>query len=139
MSQDNKQLALQVYELVNARNTDAIGELVAESYQEHDPLPGQGEGREGVRDRFSILSLALAPKYTIEDVVAEGDRVVVRWTNSGTHIGVFAGIPPTGRSFVIAGIDIYRVADGKLAEHWHVVDQLAMMAQLGLLPEPSNA
>jgi predicted ester cyclase len=81
----------------------------------------------------------LAPKYTIEDVVAEGDRVVVRWTNSGTHIGVFAGIPPTGRSFVIAGIDIYRVADGKLAEHWHVVDQLAMMAQLGLLPEPSNA
>ena len=139
MSQDNKQLALQVYELVNERNTDAIGELVAEDYREHDPLPGQGEGREGVRDRFSILSLALAPKFTVEDVIAEGDRVVVRWTNSGTHIGAFAGIPPTGKSFVIAGIDVYRVADGKLAEHWHVVDQLAQLQQLGVIPAPAEA
>jgi predicted ester cyclase len=65
--------------------------------------------------------------------------VVVRWTNPGTHVGEFAGIPPTGRAFSIAGIDIYRVVDGRLSEHWHVVDQLAMLGQLGLLPESSPA
>jgi steroid delta-isomerase-like uncharacterized protein len=135
----NKQLAQRLYELVNAGDIEGIGELVAEDYHEHDPLPGQGEGREGVLDRFSMLSSALAPQFRVEDVVAEGGRVVVRWTNSGTHIGDFAGIPPTGRTFSIAGVDIYRVADDKLAEHWHVVDQLSMLGQLGLLPEPSDA
>jgi steroid delta-isomerase-like uncharacterized protein len=139
MSQQNKQVALRLYELVNAGNIEGIGELVAEDYLEHDPLPGQGSGREGVIDRFSMLSSALAPTFTVDDVIAEGDRVVVRWTNAGTHVGEFAGMPPSGRTFVIAGIDIYRVADGRLAEHWHVVDQLAMLTQLGALPAPSAA
>jgi steroid delta-isomerase-like uncharacterized protein len=129
-----KQTALRLYELVNAGQADAVGDLVTENYLEHEPLPGQRSGREGVIDRFSILVDALAPHFTIEDVITEGDRVVVRWTNDGTHIGPFAGIPATGRTFSIAGIDIYRTEGEKLAEHWHVVDQLAMLGQLGLLP-----
>jgi steroid delta-isomerase-like uncharacterized protein len=129
-----KQTALRLYELVNAGQVAAIGDLVTENYLEHEPLPGQGSGREGVIDRFSILVNALKPHFTIEDVITEGDRVVVRWTNDGTHIGTFAGIPATGRTFSIAGIDIYRTEGEKLAEHWHVVDQLAMLGQLGLLP-----
>lgn len=132
----SKQLARQVYALANAGDVQGIGDLVRPDYVEHDPLPGQGEGREGVRDRFGMLVGALAPSFTIEDVFAEGDRVVVRWTNAGTHVGEFAGIPATGGAFTIAGIDVYRVEDGLLAEHWHVVDQLAMLAQLGLLPAP---
>lgn len=135
----NKQLALRLYELLNAGRIDDIGDLVAEDYREHDPLPGQGHGREGVLDRFSMLTSALAPQFAVEDVIAEGDRVVVRWTNSGTHVGEFAGRPASGRTFRIAGIDVYRVADSKLSEHWHVVDQLAMLGQLGFLPEPSQA
>lgn len=134
----NKQLARRLYELANAGDIDGVGGLVTEDYAEHNPLPGQGEGREGVLDRFSMLSSALAPQFTIEDVVAEGDRVVVRWTNAGTHIGEFAGIPPTGRTFGISGIDIYRVADDKLAEHWHAVDELSMLGQLGVLPGPND-
>jgi steroid delta-isomerase-like uncharacterized protein len=131
----SKQTATRLYELVNAGDVAAIGDLVASTYVEHDPLPGQGEGREGVIDRFSILVEALAPRFTVEDVIAESDRVVVRWTNQGTHVGEFAGIPATGRTFTIAGIDVYRVDDeGLLAEHWHVIDQLAMLGQLGLLP-----
>lgn len=131
----SKQMATRLYELVNAGDVEAISDLVAPTYVEHDPLPGQGEGREGVIDRFSILVEALAPHFTVEDVIAESDRVVVRWTNQGTHVGEFAGIPPTGGTFTIAGIDVYRVDDdGLLAEHWHVVDQLAMLGQLGLLP-----
>lgn len=129
--------ARHLYDLLNAGAVEQIGELVTEDYIEHDPIPGQGTGREGAVDRFTMLTSALAPHFTIEDVVSEGDRVVVRWTNDGTHVGEFAGIPATGAAFRIAGIDIYRLEGERLAEHWHVVDQLAMLAQLGLLPQPA--
>ena len=89
--------------------------------------------------RVALLMSALARQFIVEDVIAEGDRVVVRWTNAGTHVGEFAGIPPSSRTFTIAGVDIYRVADGKLAEHWHVVDQLSMLTQLGVLAMSSPA
>lgn len=131
------QTALRLYALLNAGQVEQVGELVTEGYVEHDPIPGQGTGREGAIDRFSIIVGALAPHFTIEDTVCEGDRVVERWTNSGTHIGEFAGIPATGATFSISGIDIYRVQGDLLAEHWHVVDQLAMLLQLGLLPQPA--
>lgn len=132
--EENKAQARRLYELLNAGDVEAVGGLVSPDYEEHNPLPGQGTGREGVLDRFSMLKAGLAPRFTIEDVVAEGDRVVVRWTNAGTHVGEFAGIPATGKAFTIGGIDIYRMADGLLCEHWDVVDQLAMLGQLGLLP-----
>ena len=135
----NKDTARRLYELINAGQVEAVADLVSSDYLEHDPLPGQGTGKEGVLDRFSLLLSALAPRFTIEDVVAEDDRVVVRWTNAGTHVGDFAGIPPTGKTFTISGIDIYRVVDGLLCEHWHVVDQLSMLGQLGLLPEAADA
>jgi steroid delta-isomerase-like uncharacterized protein len=134
----NKQAALRLYELLNAGDVAAVGDLVTADYVEHDPLPGQGTGREGVVDRFSMIVRGLAPRFTIEDVIAEDEKVVVRWTNAGTHIGDFAGIPATGRSFTIGGIDIYRVRDGLLCEHWHQLDQLSMLGQLGLMPQPST-
>lgn len=132
-----KHTALRLYELLNAGQTEQTGALVTKDYVEHDPLPGQGSGREGAIDRFSIIVGALAPHFTVEDVITEGDRVVVRWTNAGTHVGEFASIPATGGTFTIAGIDIYRVEGDLLAEHWHVVDQLSMLGQLGLLPAPA--
>jgi steroid delta-isomerase-like uncharacterized protein len=135
-SETNKQTATRLYELLNGGQVEAAGELMTEDYEEHDPLPGQGDGREGAVTRFTMITSGLAPTFTVEDVIAEDDRVVVRWTNAGTHVGEFLGIPPTGRTFTIAGIDIYRVSEGRLAEHWHVIDQLAMLQQLGLLPEP---
>ena len=133
----NKQTITRLYELANAGRVEEIGDLVTPDYLEHDPVPGQGVGREGAIDRFSILVGSLAPSFTVEDVIAEGDRIVVRWTNAGTHVGEFAGIPATGRAFTISGIDIYRVEGDLLAEHWHVIDQLAMLGQLGLLPDPA--
>ncbi|MBA2571263.1 MAG: ester cyclase, partial [Chloroflexi bacterium] len=60
----------------------------------------------------------------------------VRWTATGAHTGSFMGIPPTGNRFTIAGIDIHSVREGRLAEHWHVVDQLALLQQLGIIPQP---
>lgn len=135
----NKDLARRLYALVNDGRVDQVADLVSPDYIEHDPLPGQGSGREGVLDRFSMITTALAPHFTVEDLITEGDRIVVRWTNRDTHVGEFAGIPATSRTFTIAGIDIYRVADEQLGEHWHVIDQLGMLAQLGLLPQAAAA
>jgi len=138
--ESNKQVVKRIYQdVLNGRRLGLLDELVRPDYTEHDPLPGQGEGLEGLRGRYQTLIDALDPTFTVEDVIAEGDRVAVRWMNSGTNVGDFLGIPATGRSFSIAGIDIYRLEDGKLAEHWHVVDMLAHMQQLGLLPTPQDA
>jgi steroid delta-isomerase-like uncharacterized protein len=127
----NKDLARRLYALINEGLVDQVADLVSPDYIEHDPLSGQGSGRDGVLDRFSMITTALAPHFTVDDLITEGDRIVVRWTNRGTHVGEFAGIPATSRTFTIAGIDIYRVADEQLCEHWHVIDQLGMHAQLG--------
>ncbi len=118
---------------------DALDEIATTDYQEHDPLPGQGDGLKGLKDRVTMLKEGLAVRFTIEDVIQADDKLVVRWTNSGTHVGDFLGIPPTNKSFSVAGIDIYRLVDGKLAEHWHVIDQLTMLQQLGLIPSPEGA
>jgi steroid delta-isomerase-like uncharacterized protein len=117
-------------------HVDALDEIATVHYQEHDPLPGQGDGLEGLKDRVTMLKEGLAVRFTIEDVIQTGEKLVVRWTNSGTHVGEFLGIPATNKSFSVSGIDIYRLEDGKLAEHWHVIDQLAMLQQLGLIPTP---
>jgi predicted ester cyclase len=120
-------------------NLDVLDEIATPGYMEHDPLPGQGDGIQGLKDRLTMLKEALAVRFTIEDVIESGDKLVVRWTNSGSHVGDFLSIPPTNKSFSVAGIDIYRLEDGKLAEHWHVIDQLTMLQQLGLIPTPEGA
>lgn len=138
--EQNKDVARRIYEeVLNKRDLDLLVELVKPEYIEHDPLPGQREGLDGIRDRYSMLIEGLDAHFTIEDLITEGDRVVVRWTNSGTHIGTFLGAPATNRPFTTAGIDIYRVVSGKLAEHWHVVDVYGQLVQLGLLPSPQGA
>lgn len=131
----NKQVVRRFYEeVLNSGKIEALEELAVNNYQEHDMLPGQGDGLPGLRKRVTMLRTALTPRFALDDVIAEDDRVVVRWTNSGTHVGDFMGAPATGRSFRIAGVDIHRLQDGKMAEHWHVVDQLSMLQQLGLIP-----
>lgn len=135
-----KNVARRYYEVVlNRGDVDALNELAAPDYIEHDPLPGQGTGREGLKDRVRILRSAFGQHFTLEDIIEEGDKVVVRWTGSGKHEGDFMGIPPTGKSFTISGIDIHRLQDGRMAEHWHVVDQLSLLQQLGLIPQPEGA
>ena len=136
---ENKDTVRRFYEeVLNKGQLALIDELATTDYVEHDPLPGQGTGIDGLKDRVGAIVTGLDPTFTIEDVVAEDDRVVVRWTNSGTHVETFLGIPATGRSFSIPGIDVFRLDGGRLAEHWHVVDQLGQMVQLGLIPAPAG-
>ncbi len=138
--EENKTVIRRYYgEVLNAGNIDALDELAVTEYDEHDPLPGQTTGREGVKQRAEMLRSAFQPHFTIEDLIAEGDKVVVRWTNRGTHVASFMGIPPTGRSYTMAGIDIHRLQGGKMAEHWHVVDVFGQLQQLGVIPQPASA
>jgi steroid delta-isomerase-like uncharacterized protein len=127
-------------DVLNGGELEPLDDIAVDDYVEHDPLPGQGDGRADLKARVTTLRTAFAPlSFTVEDVVAEGDRVVVRWHSSGRHSGEFMGIPPTNREYTIAGIDIHRLEAGRMAEHWHVVDQLSQLQQLGLLPMPSHA
>jgi steroid delta-isomerase-like uncharacterized protein len=137
---DNKTIVRRYYdEVLNQGRVEVIDEIAAADYVEHDPLPGQGNGRGDLQARVALLRAAFNPSFTIEDIVAEGDRVVVRWTSNGTHTGEFLGIPPTRKEYRIAGIDIHAVRDNRMAEHWHVVDQLSQLQQLGLIPQPESA
>jgi predicted ester cyclase len=139
-TETNKALVRRFYdEVLNDRRVEVLDQLALADYSEHDPLPGQRDGLVGLKDRATALIEGLAPTFTIEDVIAEGDRVVVRWTNHGSHVGPFLGIAASGRSFNVAGIDIYRIENDRMAEHWHVVDQLTMLQQLGLIPSPEAA
>lgn len=78
-------------------------------------------------------------RVTIDEVIAENDRVMVRWTCYGTHVSEFAGLPPTNKAVTYAGINIFRIADGKIAEVWDIFDRLWMWQQLGVLPDIKSA
>jgi steroid delta-isomerase-like uncharacterized protein len=136
--QDNKTVVRRYYEEVfNQRRLGLTDQLAVEDYVEHDPFPGQGNGRADLKARVQAILGAFAPlQFRLEDLVAEGDRVVARWSQTATHAGGFMGIPPTGRQFTITGIDIHQLRDGRLAEHWHVVDLYGLLQQLGAIPAP---
>jgi steroid delta-isomerase-like uncharacterized protein len=121
-------------DILNSRDIDALDEVVAVDYLDHAAFPGQAPGLEGLKQRVTTLFQALEPTWTIDDIVAEDDMVVLRWSHIGTHVGEFLGIPPTGKSFTIRGIDMYRVRDGKMAEHWNVVDLYGFCQQVGAFP-----
>jgi steroid delta-isomerase-like uncharacterized protein len=122
-------------EFVNGRNLDAIEELVAPDFVEHEETPGLAPGREGVRQLFAMLAEAFPDfRMSVEDMIIEGDKGVVRSMLTGTHNGEWMGIPATGRSVKVTIIDIFRVSGGKIAEHWGAVDSGAMMEQLGVAP-----
>jgi steroid delta-isomerase-like uncharacterized protein len=142
VSAENNRAGVQRYydEVFNERKVDLVDQLAVEDYVEHDPFPGQGNGRSDLKARVQTILSAFNPThFTVADLVSEGNRVVVRWSQTGIHSGNFMGIPPTGREFTIAGIDIHELRDGRMAEHWHVVDQLALLQQLGVIPMPSGA
>ena len=138
-AEENKAIARRGYEAINQKNLDALDEVVASDMTDHDPVPGQAPGLEGVKQYFSSLHAAFPDvQMDVEEMIAEGDKVVARVSVSGTHQGEFMGIAPTGNRVTITGIDILRVADGKIVEHWGRFDDLGMMQQLGVIPEPGQ-
>ena len=108
--------------ILNDRDIDALGEVASVDYLDHAALPGQAPGLEGLKERVAIIWRTFDPSWTIDEAIAERDIVVLRWHLTGRHRRDFAGIPATGKPCVLRGIDIYRVRDGKMCEHWNVVD-----------------
>ena len=128
-------------EVFNQGNLALVDELVAPDFLNHEvPLGMNNRGPESTRQVVRMLRTAFPDlHFTIEELVAEGDTVAGRVTMSGTHLGPFQGIPPTGRSFQQAHMHFVRFRDGKAIEHRAVRDDLGMMRQLGVIPAPANA
>ena len=138
-AEQNKAVLRQAYDAINRNDLDALDEIVASDIADHDPAPGQGPGLEGVKGYFSSLHAAFPDVHMdVEDMIAEGDKVVARVSVGGTHQGEFMGIAPTGNRVTITGIDILRISDGKVVEHWGRFDDLGMMQQLGVMEQPSG-
>jgi predicted ester cyclase len=124
-------------EVINNNKFELIDELYATNYVEHTPQPGVPPTREGFKQTAIALKEAFPDlHYTIDDVVEGGDRIVHRLTASGTMKCEFAGMPPTGKYATWTEIHIGRVVNGRLTEHWGVIDQLSMLIQLGVIESP---
>jgi steroid delta-isomerase-like uncharacterized protein len=126
-----------VEEVGNEGNLDLVDEIFS-NYLSHQPDGSVLErGPEDVKRFMDEFRNAFSDFHTtIEDLIAEGDRVATRWTMRGTHEGEFRGIAPTGKQITVTGIGIFRFSDGKVVESWDNFDQLGMMQQLGVVPSP---
>lgn len=125
-----------VEEVWNRGDLAVVDELVGDDYVGH---PSDVRGTEGYKEFFAELRRAFPDiQFAIEDQIAEGDKVVARWTAHGTHQGEYFGVPPTGKPGVITGIEVLRFADGKAVECWGEVDQLSLLQQLGVVSSPGD-
>jgi predicted ester cyclase len=137
--EENKALIRRFYEEIDNGNIDAMDDLVAEDYINHDPppFPGLPRGRDGLKEAFKIFWEATPGHHEIEDQIAEGDKVVTRLTAYGRHEGELpGGITPTGNDLKETAVAIHRIADGKIVEHWSNTDDLGLMQQLGIISLP---
>ena len=135
-AEEDKALARRVIEeMFNKGNLDVADELLAPEYVDHDPaMPEDVRGPEGFKEYVRAYRSAFSDLHIrIEDQIAEGDKVVTRWTGTGTHDGDLAGIAPTGNQVTLPGMEIVRISGGKLVEGWEGYDSMTMMRQLGVM------
>lgn len=136
----NKQVARDFIDEVFVHgDAAAIDRLADEHFVAHTfgPTP---VGRDALKAALPRVAAGISdPVFTIEDVIAEDDRVAVRMTSSATHSGTFMGVPPSGNRYTIQEIHIFRIRDGRVVEHWHEFDKAALLAQLQPSEEPAPA
>ena len=135
-TEDNKALMRRFLEEVfNKQNLAAIDEFIAPSHVDHTLPPFLPATPEGTKRAIGMFLTAFPDVHlTVEDMIAEGDKVVTWYTSRGTQKGAFVGIPPTGKQVAVSTIDIVRMEGGKIAEEWGIDDRLGMLQQLGLVP-----
>ncbi len=142
MSEQNKAIVRRlVEEFWNKGNLSVADELFTPNYTHHDPsTPDFGRGPESEKKRATLYRTAFPDvRLTIEDIIAEGETVMTRWSCRGTHKGDLSGIAPTGKQFTISGVTMARLSNGKMAEGWVNWDALGLMQQLGVVPELAKA
>lgn len=143
-AQDNAVIVRRFYdEVVNQGDLAALADLAAPGFVEHTALafPGHPHTGPAAIEWFVTGFRTAFPdlRATVEDLVVSGDKVAARVTWTGTHTGRFLGIDPTGKRIRVSGLDLARLAGGKLTEHWGLVDVLEIARQLGFLPQPDDA
>jgi predicted ester cyclase len=126
-------------EILNQGKLELIDELYAPDFVERTPQPVLAPTREGFKQFVTALRTAFPDiRYTVEDTIEAGDKLVTRVTASGTMRGEFAGMPPTGKHATWTEIHIARVVNEHIVEHWGLVQELGMMVQLGIIPAPGR-
>ncbi|MGZ3598475.1 MAG: ester cyclase [Ktedonobacterales bacterium] len=133
---DNKDLVCGfIEEVFNKRNVAAIDDFVAADQVDHTLPPNLPANTSGTKQAIDMFVRAFPDLHvTIDDVIAAGDRVAVRFTSHGTQRGAFAGLPATGQEVTVPSYLIARIADGKIVEQWGLDDRLGMLQQLGIIP-----
>ena len=143
LSETNKTVSRRFFEEVFGKGKlNVLDEIIAKDHVNSGPgsLPGLPTGPEGTKQLVTVYRNAFPDvHFTIDEQIAEGDKVVTRWTAHGTHQGELAGIPATGKSSTVTGIAVDHIVNGKIAESWGIFDQFGMMQQLGVIPTPELA
>ncbi|NMB88218.1 MAG: ester cyclase [Chloroflexi bacterium] len=122
-------------EAFNTGNMELVDRYVAESYLDHSTFAAPVPGVDGFKQRIQNLKLSFPDLvFKVDDIIVEADRVAFRWTARGTDTGGFLGRPPTGKPVELAGMNMERISDGKIAEHWSFPDNLSLVQQLGFAP-----
>ena len=138
----NKAVARRFLEEVFSQGNLAVAdEITAADHVNLGPaaLPGLPPGPEGNKQLVMLYRNAFPDvQFTVDEQIAEGDKVVTRWTGRGTHEGELAGIPATGKSTTVTGIAVNRIVNGKIVESWGIFDQFGLMQQLGVIPPPGQ-
>jgi predicted ester cyclase len=138
MSEENKAKVRRLLEgFFSPEAGSIVDDVVSPDLVDHSPMPDQRPGVEGLKEIIVVMRNAFPDgKITVDDLIAEGDRVVARWTLRGTHRGEFMGIAATGKQVSMSGIEIDRFAGDKAVEHWEQADIMSLMQQLGAIPGP---
>jgi len=136
MSEANKALVRRaIDETINKGNLSVVDEIVSADYVYREPTVGEKRGRAGLRELITMYrNVFPGVKLTIDEQVAEGDKVVTRWNATGTHRGELFGTAPTGKQIRWQGITVSRIANGRIVEETEVYDALGMLRQLGVVP-----
>jgi len=138
-TEDNKALVHRSFEGFNQRNLAVFNELCTPDLVFHNASTTIN-GLEASMQALSVLLTAFPDaRFTVEDMIAEGDKMVARYTLHGSHQGNFMGIPPTGKQITVTGIEIFHFANGKVVEEWVNGDDLGLLQQLGVIPVPGQA
>ena len=137
--EENKAIARQFYKLIETGDLDLADEVVAEDYVNHNALPGQTSGLAGYKEAISALRASVPDiQYTIDDQIAEGDKVLTRYRATGTHQGEFLGVAASGKTITLRALVLQRVVNGKIQESWLEMDMLGLMQQMGAIPAPGE-
>jgi steroid delta-isomerase-like uncharacterized protein len=137
---DKNVIRMFIEDVINQGRLERADDMVIDDFVELDPLPGQAQGREGRKDVIRQIRCAFPDIYwTVDEMIAEDEKVFTRFTWSGTHQGAFLGVPATGRRITVKGMVIDRLAAGRMADSGMLLDTLGMLQQLGALPPPTTA